>query len=74
MEGDSNNPYEKFETCEMIDISSNAVGDIPDTISFLTGLVSLNLSRNNLTGSITKKIGRLSSLESLDLSSNQLSG
>ncbi|KAJ8452755.1 hypothetical protein Cgig2_005091 [Carnegiea gigantea] len=65
----------KLRLVKMIDISSNAIeGDIPDTISFLTGLVSLNLSRNNLTGSITKKIGRLSSLESLDLSSNQLSG
>jgi len=60
---------------KMIDISSNVVeGDIPDTISFLTGLVSLNLSRNNLTGNITENIGRLNSLESLDLSSNQLSG
>jgi Leucine-rich repeat (LRR) protein len=58
-----------------IDLSSNQlIGEIPEEIGNLIGLVSLNLSRNNLTGEITSKIGRLISLDSLDLSRNHFFG
>ncbi|CAO2821332.1 unnamed protein product [Amaranthus hypochondriacus] len=58
-----------------IDISDNElVGQIPQEVTSLTGLVFLNLSRNHLVGSITKQIGQLKSLEFLDLSNNYLSG
>ncbi|CAO2840478.1 unnamed protein product [Amaranthus hypochondriacus] len=58
-----------------IDISYNElVGQIPQEVATLTGLVFLNLSRNHLVGSITKQIGKLKSLEFLDLSNNYLSG
>ncbi|CAO2840479.1 unnamed protein product [Amaranthus hypochondriacus] len=58
-----------------IDISDNElVGQIPQEVATLTGLVFLNLSRNHLVGSITKQIGQLKSLEFLDLSNNYLSG
>ncbi|XP_021764890.1 probable LRR receptor-like serine/threonine-protein kinase At1g12460 [Chenopodium quinoa] len=49
-------------------------GGIPEGISSLIGLVSLDLSSNKLNGSITPKIGLLTALELLDLSSNNLSG
>ena len=42
-------------------------GQIPSGISFVRGLISLDLARNNLTGSIPHKIGQLKSLEFLDL-------
>ncbi|KNA24897.1 hypothetical protein SOVF_011440 [Spinacia oleracea] len=58
-----------------IDFSNNMLkGEIPEGISFLTGLVSLDLSGNDLNGSITPNIGELTSLELLDLSNNRLSG
>jgi len=50
------------------------IGEMPKQISNMLGLVSLNLSRNNLSGEISFDIGNLSSLESLDLSRNQLCG
>ncbi|KAM7461193.1 hypothetical protein LguiA_029314 [Lonicera macranthoides] len=58
-----------------IDLSSNKlVGQIPQELASLEGLISLNLSRNNLTGRVFQKIGQMQQLESLDLSRNQLSG
>ncbi|XP_024175963.2 receptor-like protein EIX2 [Rosa chinensis] len=58
-----------------IDLSSNKItGEIPNEITHLVGLVSLNLSRNLLTGHIPSQIGKLQSLDSLDLSRNQLDG
>ncbi|CAN6566407.1 unnamed protein product [Malus baccata var. baccata] len=58
-----------------IHLSSNRLtGEIPNEITDLVGLVSLNLSRNNLTGQITPEIGKLASLQSLDLSRNQIYG
>ncbi|KMT12726.1 hypothetical protein BVRB_4g088220 [Beta vulgaris subsp. vulgaris] len=60
---------------KFIHMSNNALeGDIPEGITNLVGLVSLDLSDNKLNGSITPKIGMLKSLELLDLSSNHLSG
>ncbi|PQQ10982.1 hypothetical protein Pyn_17253 [Prunus yedoensis var. nudiflora] len=49
-------------------------GEIPQEVTSLTSLRSLNLSRNHLTGKIPSKIGDMGSLESLDLSMNHLSG
>ncbi|KAM7489870.1 hypothetical protein LguiB_027354 [Lonicera macranthoides] len=58
-----------------IDLSSNKlVGQIPQELASLEGLISLNLSRNNLTGPAIQKIGQMKMLEILDLSRNQLSG
>uniref|UniRef100_A0A0D3EQZ9 Leucine-rich repeat-containing N-terminal plant-type domain-containing protein n=1 Tax=Oryza barthii TaxID=65489 RepID=A0A0D3EQZ9_9ORYZ len=58
-----------------IDLSSNnLVGNIPEEVGSLIGLINLNLSFNQLTGNIPYQIGVLQSLESLDLSHNQLSG
>jgi hypothetical protein len=50
------------------------VGYIPHEITWLTGLHSLNLSKNQLKGEIPQMIGDMKSLESLDMSQNQLSG
>uniref|UniRef100_A0A0D9YBF2 Leucine-rich repeat-containing N-terminal plant-type domain-containing protein n=1 Tax=Oryza glumipatula TaxID=40148 RepID=A0A0D9YBF2_9ORYZ len=58
-----------------IDLSSNnLVGNVPEEVGSLIGLINLNLSFNQLTGNIPYQIGVLQSLESLDLSHNQLSG
>ncbi|KAG8386465.1 hypothetical protein BUALT_Bualt03G0151500 [Buddleja alternifolia] len=60
---------------KFIDLSSNKLtGEIPNEITSLVGLVSLNLSRNFITGSIPPQIGRLHLLDYLDLSRNKLSG
>ena len=60
---------------KIIDLSSNKLtGAIPEEITELTGLISLNLSRNLLSGQIISNIGELQSLDFLDLSKNQLSG
>lgn len=58
-----------------IDLSSNhLMGEIPEEIASLAGVVNLNLSRNKLIGKIPKKIGAMHSLESIDLSKNKLQG
>jgi EIX receptor 1/2 len=60
---------------KVIDLSSNKLkGEIPQEITSLSGLISLNLSRNLLTGIIPQNIGDMERLESLDLSKNHLSG
>ncbi|XP_061996616.1 receptor-like protein EIX2 [Rosa rugosa] len=59
----------------IIDFSSNDLeGEIPEEISSLVQLVTLNLSINQLSGNIPSRIGNLHLLETLDLSQNQLSG
>ncbi|KAL6203910.1 hypothetical protein ACLB2K_021180 [Fragaria x ananassa] len=59
----------------IIDLSSNDLeGEIPEEISSLVSLGTLNLSMNQLSGSIPSKIGNLYRLETLDLSQNRLSG
>ncbi|RHN59959.1 putative non-specific serine/threonine protein kinase [Medicago truncatula] len=58
-----------------IDLShNNFIGNIPNEITKLSGLMILNLSRNHITGKIPETMSNLHQLESLDLSSNRLSG
>ncbi|KAM7486976.1 hypothetical protein LguiA_002985 [Lonicera macranthoides] len=58
-----------------IDLSSNKlVGQIPQELASLEGLISLNLSRNNLTGHFIQNISQMKELEILDLSRNILFG
>ncbi|KAK9922879.1 hypothetical protein M0R45_031319 [Rubus argutus] len=67
--------YYNSQLLTIIDFSSNDLeGDIPEEISSLTALGTLNLSMNQLSGNIPSKIGNLHLLETLDLSQNQLSG
>ncbi|KAL8229330.1 hypothetical protein R6Q57_014230 [Mikania cordata] len=49
-------------------------GHIPESLSDLHGLQSINLSNNHLTGRILPSLGNLKNLESLDPSLNKLSG
>ncbi|KAM5552260.1 hypothetical protein ABKV19_026896 [Rosa sericea] len=59
----------------IIDFSHNDLeGEIPEEISSLVRLATLNLSMNQLSGNIPSRIGNLHLLETLDLSQNQLSG
>ncbi|XP_068645130.1 receptor-like protein EIX2 [Aristolochia californica] len=59
----------------LIDLSANSLfGDIPEELTRLLGLISLNLSSNSLKGNIPNEIGALKQLESLDLSRNRLFG
>ncbi|MCO5610548.1 hypothetical protein L7F22_064787 [Adiantum nelumboides] len=56
-----------------IDFSGNALsGPIHPQLGELTGLIYLNLLRNNLSGSIPAELSKLGVLESLDLSNNSL--
>ncbi|CAN0863312.1 Receptor-like protein EIX2 [Linum grandiflorum] len=55
-------------------IKNKLVGEIPEEMTKLGGLQSLNLSDNFLTGVIPRDIGSMGALESIDLSLNQLSG
>ncbi|XP_074284285.1 receptor-like protein EIX2 [Silene latifolia] len=58
-----------------IDLScNNLVGNIPDDMTKISGLMGLNLSYNQLSGTIPENIGGLKSLISLDLSKNKLRG
>jgi Leucine-rich repeat (LRR) protein len=57
------------------DLSENELtGSIPTEITSLHGLLSLNLSGNQLGGGITSKFGLMQRIESLDLSRNDLTG
>ncbi|KAJ9540412.1 LOW QUALITY PROTEIN: hypothetical protein OSB04_026918 [Centaurea solstitialis] len=49
-------------------------GKLPNEITSLHGLVSLNLSINKLQGELPKHMGQLKSLDALDLSGNEFSG
>jgi hypothetical protein len=49
-------------------------GSIPSSISLLSDLVYLDLSRNSLMGEITPSLGLLTNLQSLDLSANEFKG
>jgi len=65
----------QMHVINLIDLSSNHLsGEIPQSLTELSYLVSLNLSWNQLTGGISSNIGALHQLESLDLSNNNLSG
>ncbi|KAD7117647.1 hypothetical protein E3N88_04915 [Mikania micrantha] len=64
-----------FKFFTFIDLScNNFEGHIPESLSDLHGLQSINLSNNHLTGRIMPSLGNLKNLESLDLSCNELSG
>nr|XP_027186036.1 receptor-like protein EIX2 [Cicer arietinum] len=54
--------------------NNNFIGDIPNEITKLSGLLVLNLSRNHISGQIPETISNMHQLSSLDLSSNRLSG
>ncbi|XBH73397.1 hypothetical protein VPH35_100509 [Triticum aestivum] len=59
----------------LIDLSCNIItGHIPEELSLLGGLQTLNLSGNQLDGTIVDGIGASRKLESLDLSYNSLAG
>ncbi|XP_071726998.1 receptor-like protein EIX2 [Rutidosis leptorrhynchoides] len=59
----------------LFDLSNNNFsGNIPNELTSLIKLESLNLSRNQLTGRIPEKIGDMKALETFDLSLNKLSG
>ncbi|KAI8533451.1 hypothetical protein RHMOL_Rhmol10G0011200 [Rhododendron molle] len=59
----------------IMDLSdNNFTGRIPEELTSLVGLISLNMSRNHLSGVIPKKIGSMGLLGALDLSRNQLYG
>ncbi|MQL95688.1 hypothetical protein Taro_028348 [Colocasia esculenta] len=58
-----------------IDLSGNMLsGELPRSLTNLSGLVSLDLSSNLLTGTIPDRIGDMRQLQSLDLSGNYFSG
>ncbi|KAL1339622.1 hypothetical protein AAHE18_U051800 [Arachis hypogaea] len=57
------------------DLSNNNLsGSIPEGITMLTALQSLNLSYNKFSGKIPSQIGDMKLLESFDVSHNLLSG
>ncbi|KAF2922734.1 hypothetical protein DAI22_07g136000 [Oryza sativa Japonica Group] len=67
--------FSNYNLVVLLDLSGNSLtGQIPEEISLLLGLKSLNLSGNHLGGKIPNTIGDLKGLESLDLSRNRLSG
>ncbi|CAN6691374.1 unnamed protein product [Malus baccata var. baccata] len=57
-----------------LDLSNMLIGEIPEELTSLISLQTLNLSDNLLTGRIPSKIDDMRMLESLDLSVNQLCG
>ncbi|CAL8108666.1 unnamed protein product [Prunus armeniaca] len=64
-----------FRLAISLDLSDNIIsGEIPEELTSLIYLQTVNLSNNLLTGRIPPKIGDMRRLESLDLSMNQLCG
>ncbi|KAD7117659.1 hypothetical protein E3N88_04927 [Mikania micrantha] len=64
-----------FKFFTFIDLScNNFEGHIPESLSDLHGLQSINLSNNHFTGRVPPSLGNLKNLESLDLSHNELTG
>ncbi|CAN6569190.1 unnamed protein product [Malus baccata var. baccata] len=60
---------------KVMDLSCNFMyGEIPEELTGLLALQSLNLSNNRFTGRIPSNIGNMARLESLDFSMNQLDG
>jgi Leucine-rich repeat (LRR) protein len=69
-------PFGEEETCCKIhcDISEHCDGNIPESITNLDGLQSLQLQNNQLTGSIPTNIGDIDSLKYFYLDNNILTG
>ena len=64
--------FEKlYEQILILDLSSNSLIEIPESITKLTNLTQLDLSSNSLT-EIPESITKLTNLTQLDLSSNSL--
>ncbi|XP_059633800.1 receptor-like protein EIX2 [Cornus florida] len=64
-----------MEYVNIIDLSANSlIGEIPEEITSLIALGTLNLSMNHLSGWIPDNVGNLQYLETLDVSNNNLSG
>ncbi|CAL9757964.1 unnamed protein product [Musa acuminata subsp. burmannicoides] len=68
--------YDKLlSLMNIFDLSDNNLsGGVPEELTNLSGLFSLNLSGNHFTGEIIENISKLQQLESLDLSRNNFSG
>jgi hypothetical protein len=54
--------------------SNNLSGTLPESLSHLSKIRSINFDVNHLTGSIPASLGNLSHLKGLDLSENRLTG
>ncbi|XP_064957930.1 receptor-like protein EIX2 [Musa acuminata AAA Group] len=66
---------ELLSLMKILDLSNNNLfGVIPEELTSLFDLFSLNLSGNHFTGEIIENISKLQQLESLDLSRNNFSG
>ncbi|XP_064962403.1 receptor-like protein EIX2 isoform X1 [Musa acuminata AAA Group] len=66
---------ESLSLMNILDLSDNNLfGGVPEELTNLFGLFSLNLSGNHFTGEIIENISKLQQLESLDLSRNNFSG
>ncbi|XP_058076420.1 receptor-like protein EIX2 [Magnolia sinica] len=70
--------FEYSKTLSLVtsmDLSSNRlIGEIPDSLMNLSGMLILNLSNNRLGGHIPDRIGNLQQLMTFDISRNRLSG
>mmetsp|Transcript_29510 Transcript_29510/g.45012 ORF Transcript_29510/g.45012 Transcript_29510/m.45012 type:complete len:632 (+) Transcript_29510:2-1897(+) len=72
---------EKFNNCDddknlkFLTLSANDLyGSLPDEISLLTALDTIDLSRNDLEGTLSSYIGTLSKISSLNLERNNFTG
>ena len=65
----------RLASLERLDLSENGLtGEIPDRLTYITGLVELDLSNNQLSGEIPADLRYLNGLEKLYLNDNQLTG
>ncbi|XP_044396147.1 receptor-like protein EIX1 [Triticum aestivum] len=80
IEGDVTGFIERLPKCSLSKLQvllldhNNITGSLPDSVSRMTSLITLNLAFNGLTGNLTTGIGNLSNLTYLDLRYNQMGG